>query len=703
MRIVCGMGGNLSKAFAGIIFFALLSTALAAGLRGAPANSEPSIEQLGIAPLPSEPAPTSAPPGPAPNVLVGGDFLISYGDGQNALTPALAITQPGSNKVEWDGSMHAVWSEQNESDPYTPHRYEIHYSMSLGKDGGRVWTNDKNPPGDKIISMCRKGLNSGTRAPGYVADDAVDPAIAVDMWGFIHVVWRQMYSDGSWEIVYSRSTDNGVTWTGFNGNIDKVVSYREGGGADRPIPNGPSVAVSNDRDANAVVIHVVWAGYWSKGEDYEVMYSRSTDNGATWSGSTADRVISTVAQMADAISPVVATSGKFGEVVNVAWLQNDLDTKWNEIFVVSSDKMGLEWMPEQLASLKADDGLNAKAPAICSNMDFTAITWAQQYKTTGTSEIMYSYTKDFGATWLGWEKDYRISRADGQNASLPSVSIAPNGRAYAAWTEVDQNKWGSVEVHVSENADVTNPGGWSGLKSDHIISYPDADKGGVPANAGNVSAAMGYLDGAWRFHAVWDEVNYTDAMANSVVSNSWEIIIDSIADHSMPVVLGWNLVSVPLEQDYTDPLTVFNDRAGDGQTTWSRILWYDAADKADHWKQYNKNWGSALNDFTSISLVQGVWIYITSVGDGYLTMTGHKPTSNAIMLYAGWNLVGYPAQDDKNYFVSNLKAQTGATAVEGFKSAATYKTYVMSDVELLRKGYAYWICVPSDTIWTVDW
>ena len=331
--------------------------------------------------------------------MVGGDFLISYSDGQNGRHPALAVTPRNSLDSNWDGSMHAVWDEQNESDPYSPHQYEIHYSMSEGKNGGRYWTNDKFPPGDRIISNTRKQgrADNGTRASTYNPGDKVEPAIAVDMYGYIHVVWREMYSDSSWEIMYSRSTDNGKSWTGFDGHQNKLVSFRSGGGAQERILTGPSIAVSNNKDTGKVIIHVVWAGWYPKGEDFEVMYSQSQDNGVTWSGATADRVISTLDQRSDARSPVIATSTKYGEIVTAAWLQNDLDTKVDEIYAVTSQDSGTEWPSENIISLKASDGLPAQTPTIAANLDFTTVAWAQQYKSGGSSEIMYSFTKDYGA------------------------------------------------------------------------------------------------------------------------------------------------------------------------------------------------------------------------------------------------------------------------------------------------------------------
>jgi hypothetical protein len=248
---------------------------------------------------------------------------------------------------------------------------------------------------------------------------------------------------------------------------------------------------------------------------------------------------------------------------------------------------------------------------------------------------------------------------------------------------------------------------WSGFSKDSIVSIPDASSSNAPADAGNVSVAFAFIDGAWRPRAVWDEINWTSYsaayQANSISSPEWEIIIDSAADCSIPVSLGWNLVSVPTNQDYYDIGTVFNDQAGDGMTAWDRAMWYDPQDASDHWKQFNINWNGAQNDLTTISLAMGIWINITTVGDGFLTVTGYNPASTAINLRTGWNLIGYPARDDSTYSVASLKAAASATAVEMFNAGATYRTQAAPDALALSKGCAYWVLVPSDIVWTVDW
>ncbi|MBI5001280.1 MAG: hypothetical protein HZB92_07140 [Euryarchaeota archaeon] len=174
---------------------------------------------------------------------------------------------------------------------------------------------------------------------------------------------------------------------------------------------------------------------------------------------------------------------------------------------------------------------------------------------------------------------------------------------------------------------------------------------------------------------------------------------------NLSVHLGWNLLSVPFISPNETLPTVLLDRMGD--TLWDRVMWYDPTDSANPWRQYYTGWNSSLNDLTSVNHRMGFWINFTALGDGYLTLGGPGyavPTSTSIPLYMGWNLAGYPASNDAAYTVGNLKADTGATTVEGYNASAAYGTSVLPDNYVLRRGEAYWIRITTfATNWIIGW
>ncbi|MBI5000070.1 MAG: right-handed parallel beta-helix repeat-containing protein [Euryarchaeota archaeon] len=168
----------------------------------------------------------------------------------------------------------------------------------------------------------------------------------------------------------------------------------------------------------------------------------------------------------------------------------------------------------------------------------------------------------------------------------------------------------------------------------------------------------------------------------------------------IPVVAGWNLVSVPLQMNATSLPTALLD--SDGDTLWDRIQWYDPLDPANRWKQYYTGWASPLNDLGAVNHTMGVWIYVTAAGDGFVNVGGLIPNSTSMPLRAGWNLVGYPTL---NATVAAADAfwGTGATMIEVFDPSAPYRTKVVGPTYIMKPGEGYWVYVPAPSTWTVDW
>ena len=73
----------------------------------------------------------------------------------------------------------------------------------------------------------------------------------------------------------------------------------------------------------------------------------------------------------------------------------------------------------------------------------------------------------------------------------------------------------------------------------------------------------------------------------------------------------------------------------------------------------------------------------------------------SIPLYAGWNLVGYPSLTNET--VANALWGTGADRVEVFDSGEPYRIKEVGPTYLMKPGEGYWVHVPADTVWVVDW
>ena len=156
------------------------------------------------------------------------------------------------------------------------------------------------------------------------------------------------------------------------------------------------------------------------------------------------------------------------------------------------------------------------------------------------------------------------------------------------------------------------------------------------------------------------------------------------------IVRGLNLVSFPLIPSDGDVNVVL-------QTVHHDIHWlYDSPNHT--WKSsvkskpYSQGLGSMNN-------TMGMWVNVTT--NSNFTVAGIVPTETTIYLKAGWNLIGFPSFNS-TYSLVDLKAQTGATRVEGYDaSAPPYFLRKLQDSDTLQAGQGYWVYLTQDTTWTL--
>ncbi len=158
-----------------------------------------------------------------------------------------------------------------------------------------------------------------------------------------------------------------------------------------------------------------------------------------------------------------------------------------------------------------------------------------------------------------------------------------------------------------------------------------------------------------------------------------------------PLAQGPNLVSIPLIQSNESIETVLQT------VKYDRAWFYDSSSQEWKWYVTFKNYRRGL---WSVNHTMGLWVNAT--GDSNLTVAGIVPANTPVQLHRGWNLVGFPSFNS-TYTVSDLKAEVGATRVEGFDSSALpYCLGVLGDGEVLQAGYGYWVRVEADTVWIAE-
>jgi hypothetical protein len=164
---------------------------------------------------------------------------------------------------------------------------------------------------------------------------------------------------------------------------------------------------------------------------------------------------------------------------------------------------------------------------------------------------------------------------------------------------------------------------------------------------------------------------------------------------------GWVLVSFPVAASGNIWEILDDARYGDGQTTWDVAKWYDSRDAADPWKTYR--FGGTHNDMPGMDNTMGMWLRLTlNEGDRVLTLGAYAPvpSSTQIVLYAGWNMVGYPSMTNRT---ADLTLPPDADKIAVWQAASPY-IQDFSDLALvtMTHGNAYWVRVTADCVWNLE-
>lgn len=196
----------------------------------------------------------------------------------------------------------------------------------------------------------------------------------------------------------------------------------------------------------------------------------------------------------------------------------------------------------------------------------------------------------------------------------------------------------------------------------------------------------------------WGEVVTCRIKAEDMFGNAmdftWTFTVAMTFD--IPLQQGWNLISLPFEQFNTSLPEVL--KSIDGKWIYSQI--YDATD-SDHWKSNATFRPDTVNDLKYLNHKQGIYIFITEP-NVTLQVRGAIPTTTSIPLYAGINIVGYPTLSNTKT-IGEALAGTGAYKVEVFNASAPYQVKEVGPSYIMKPGEGYWIYVPTNTVWIVNW
>lgn len=365
-----------------------------------------------------------------PGIFIGILFIsVQLGLAQWSSVRQLTWNSGGSKApavaVDTWGNIHVVW----EDDTATPDSHEIYYKKSA--DGGKSWTTNKrltwtagkstqpalavdpfgalhvvwqdDTPGNGDIYYKTSPDNGANWSAGgriaWTTGISQAPAIAVDSWGNLHVLWYD-YTPGNYEIYSMTSTNGGASWS-----KNQRVTWTSGWSGH------PAIAV--DTAAN---LHLVWADE-TPGSS-EIYYKNSLDGGGSWS---AGQRLTWNAGISQAPVIAVDSSG----VLHVAWWDN---TPGNaEIYYKKSTTGGVYWTSNSRLTWSPADS-QGPAIAIDSSGNLHLVWWDSA---PGNAEIYYKQSTDEGVSWT---TNTRLTWTSG-NSYGPAIAVDYLGNLHVVWSD----------------------------------------------------------------------------------------------------------------------------------------------------------------------------------------------------------------------------------------------------------------------------
>jgi hypothetical protein len=211
-----------------------------------------------------------------------------------------------------------------------------------------------------------------------------------------------------------------------------------------------------------------------------------------------------------------------------------------------------------------------------------------------------------------------------------------------------------------------------------------------------VESILGYIDiSSWPdgMHTIWvrgldDSGNWGEPVS---------ITLNKKPTYDIPLNVGWNLISLPLNQTSTSPSTIFSSIDG----SYDAVQWYDITDPADPWKHSHNNKLPSQNDLNELDHTKGIWIHITEPLGVVFECSGTTNTQNVLIdLRSGWNHVGYPSLVKRPRIegLNNLIFGTHINVIWAYDSQLGQWQEVGAGDEF-EAGRGYWMHSKVDITW----
>jgi len=306
---------------------------------------------------------------------------VDSGSG-NAQTPAVALNSTGTIVVVWSDDRNGNWDVM----------------AARSTNGGSTWAGD-------------------TRVDDSSSGDQVAPDIAIAPNNRVHVVWQDGRGTNN-HIYYATSTNAGSSF-GTNQRVDDSSSGAQ---------SNPAVA------ANSSTVFVTWED--TRNGHYEIYFSKSTDNGTTWS---TNKHVDDSSLSYDARYPDIAVDSS-GKIV-IVW-EDYRNSNWDIYSSVSTDG-GSTWSANKRVDDTGIGTLQQEMPSIAVDLDKKFHVMWQDYRNSNY-QIFYSNSTTPSTSWSA---NQRVDDSAGGTSKYPSVTVDINRMVHGIWQ--DYRNSGNPDIYYS--------------------------------------------------------------------------------------------------------------------------------------------------------------------------------------------------------------------------------------------------------------
>jgi len=361
-----------------------------------------------------------------------GDILVARNSGTGWSSPAAlntnAATDSGNDRspqVATDGAGNwvTIWDSTDTLGNTIGADFDILVSRSL--DNGATWSS--------VVALASNaGSDSGNDTfPNLVTDGA---GTWLATWTSLDTLGGTIGTDR--DILISRSADAGMNWS-------PPVALNVNASSDSGIDAGPHV--TTDAAGNWVAVWYSSESLSGTiGTDHDILVARSVNNGVSWTAPTAlnTNAASDSGIDADPKLSVDAAGNWIAVWHSLDDLGGTIGTDFDILVSRSSDD-GVTWTPPAaLNTNAASDGATDRSPQLTNDNagNWTAV-WQSDDSLAGTigidTDILVSRSSDAGSNWSAQEALTAEAATDSGNDSIPQLATDGEGFWLAVWYSDD--------------------------------------------------------------------------------------------------------------------------------------------------------------------------------------------------------------------------------------------------------------------------